>query len=103
MGRMLTVDYGDEMPGLYHRRPAGSLRAYAHQQRLTGSEIYTALGRRDITADVNFTDLKAWGEGLGWQTISSSTLKTWLEGFAILPAELHEPAEAFRVLVQRCA
>ena len=102
-GRMLTVDYGDEMPGLYHRRPGGSLRAYAHQQRFTGAGIYTSFGHRDITADVNFTDLRAWGEELGWETCVNSTLKTWLEGHANLAPNLQEAAEAFRVLVQRRA
>jgi SAM-dependent MidA family methyltransferase len=36
-------------------------------QRLTGPEIYLNKGRQDLTADVNFTDLEAWGEALGWE------------------------------------
>jgi SAM-dependent MidA family methyltransferase len=36
-GEMLTIDYGDTMPGLYHRRPAGTLRAYIAHQMLAGS------------------------------------------------------------------
>ena len=64
-GCLLTIDYGDEMPALYHRRPAGTLRAYYQHQRLTGPEIYARIGRQDLTADVNFTDLKRWGVALG--------------------------------------
>lgn len=59
-GRMLTIDYGAETENLYHRRPQGSVRAYLLQQRLEGPGIYQNIGRQDITADVNFTDLQRW-------------------------------------------
>ena len=59
-GAMLTIDYGDVFPALYHRRPHGTLRAYLMQQRLTGPEVYQNPGRQDITCDVNFTDYRAW-------------------------------------------
>jgi SAM-dependent MidA family methyltransferase len=65
-GAMLTVDYGDPFPAVYHRQPKGTLRAYFAQQRLTGMELYQRMGKQDITADVNFSDLQAWGAGLGW-------------------------------------
>jgi hypothetical protein len=32
--------------------------AYAHHQRLEGREVYAGFGLRDITADVNFSDLQ---------------------------------------------
>ncbi len=87
------------MPALYHRRLGGSVRAYAHQQRLTGKEIYSGFGKRDITADVNFSDLRSWGEALGWKTISCARLAEWMPAPALAPA-LREAGEAFRVLVQ---
>lgn len=59
-GRMLTIDYGAEAPSLYQRRPAGSLRGYLLQQRVEGLAIYQNIGRQDLTADVNFTDLMDW-------------------------------------------
>lgn len=59
-GRLLTIDYGDRVETLYHRRPRGTLRAYAMQQRLEGMEIYANCGRQDLTADVNFSDLARW-------------------------------------------
>jgi len=40
---MLTIDYGDTCPALYLRRPRGTLRAYAHHQRLEGYDVYTTL------------------------------------------------------------
>lgn len=61
-GRMLTIDYGAEAEALYHRRPRGTIRAYLMQQRLEGPAIYQNIGRQDLTADVNFTDLMRWSE-----------------------------------------
>lgn len=65
-GAMLAIDYGGTTDEIYRRRPAGTLRAYRGQQRLTGSEVWETPGRQDITADVNFDDLAAWGRRLGW-------------------------------------
>ncbi len=61
-GRMLTIDYGATAENLYHRRPAGTVRAYLLQQRLEGLAIYANPGRQDLTADVNFTDLQNWSQ-----------------------------------------
>ena len=97
-GAMLTIDYGDTMPALYHRRPAGSLRGYAAHQVLTGADLYQAPGRCDLTADVNFSDLETWGEQQGWRCLSHSTLADFLA--PNLPARFQTAAEAFRVLEQ---
>jgi len=59
-GEMLTIDYGDTVDRLYHRRPHGTLRAYLLHQRLDGEAVYGNPGLQDITADVNFTDLDDW-------------------------------------------
>jgi len=95
-GSMLTIDYGDTLPNLYHRRPRGTLRGYAHHQRLEGPQILQAPGRIDLTADVNFSDLENWGVFLGWKTIRRDTLAE------LLPADRDwqtlEAAAAFRVL-----
>ena len=66
-GAMLTLDYGDLFPALYHRRPRGTARAYLMHQRLDGMEIYQNPGRQDITSDINFTDIREWSAGLGWK------------------------------------
>lgn len=97
-GAMLTIDYGETMPALYHRRPAGSLRGYAAHQVLTGADIYQAPGRCDLTADVNFSDLETWGERLGWRRLSHSTLADFLA--PNLPTRFQAAAEAFRVFEQ---
>ncbi|WP_038162968.1 SAM-dependent methyltransferase [Verrucomicrobium sp. BvORR106] len=69
-------------PGLYHRRAQGTLRAYLLHQRLSGADLYQNMGRQDITADVNFSDLLHWGEALGWrdgQVVSQAVyLQNWV-------------------------
>ncbi len=101
-GSMLTIDYGNTMPALYHRRPQGSLRGYAAHQLLSGAEIYQAPGRCDITADVNFSDLEAWGNNSGWTLISRSNLADFLA--PRLPSRFQAAATAFQTLEQsaRC-
>jgi SAM-dependent MidA family methyltransferase len=103
-GRLLTIDYGAETESLYHRRPHGTLRAYLLHQRLEGPAIYQNAGRQDITADVNFTDLKAWSQP--W--VSGQTLTRLREFLAVhggpLPSALSEPdgaGDAFLVLDQK--
>lgn len=59
-GAMLTIDYGAAVEKMHDRQPAGSLRAYVLQQRITGAGIYQNVGRQDLTADVNFTDMIHW-------------------------------------------
>lgn len=96
-GAMLTIDYGDLCPALYHRRPLGTLRAYAHHQRLEGREAYAGFGRRDLTVDVNFSDLQK-GAGPG---ATFGTLAEFLARQKIAEAAgLAEAGKAFKVLEQ---
>jgi len=105
-GRMLTIDYGDTFPAVYHRRPQGTLRAYAMHQRLTGHEIYQNPGHQDITFDVNFTDLMHWGESLGFQHQSYLTQREFIsqhlpdKGDHTLITEVEGAGDAFKVLIQ---
>jgi SAM-dependent MidA family methyltransferase len=94
-GAMLTIDYGDRCPALYHRRPQGTLRSYAHHQRLEGREAYAGFGLRDLTVDVNFSDLEKWSAGAP----EFSTLAEFLAGQGVKTgAALAESGEAFKVL-----
>ncbi|MEY4483299.1 MAG: hypothetical protein RL693_751 [Verrucomicrobiota bacterium] len=79
---MLTVDYGDTFPALYHRQPRGTIRAYLLHQRLTGPGVYANMGRQDITADVNFSDLILWGQNLHWASGSLQTQRDFLQQHA---------------------
>lgn len=68
-GAILTLDYGAPIERLYDRRPGGTLRAFFHHQRREGRDVLARFGAQDVTADVNFTDLAAWGEELGLATV----------------------------------
>ncbi len=61
-GIFVTIDYGELNDTLYHRRPAGTLRGYKAHQLLTADELPPLAGHCDITADVNFTDLRTLAE-----------------------------------------
>jgi SAM-dependent MidA family methyltransferase len=82
-GAMLTIDYGGSPEEIYHRRPGGTLRAYFRHQRIDGMGIYLRPGRQDLTADVNFVDLKLWGEQLGFETAQlmnqSDFIRQWAQ------------------------
>jgi SAM-dependent MidA family methyltransferase len=90
-GAMLVVDYGGTTEEIYHRRPAGTLRAYRGQQRLNGDEVYDLPGRQDITADVNFDDLAMWGQELGLKATETISLEEFVP---TAPG-----AEAFKAMV----
>lgn len=97
-GRMLTIDYGDACPEIYRRRPRGTLRAYAHHQRLEGAEAYAGFGVRDLTVDVNFSDLEKWLPGSSGMV----ALGEFLRGQQIADVDrLGEAGEAFKVLESR--
>ncbi len=92
-GAMLTIDYG--MAGREgERRPlSGSLRAYFKQRILEGDEVFRRKGTQDITADVDFRDLCAWGRELGWRNAFLSTQSQFLRNFD--PAGPDGPQNAF--------
>ena len=105
-GRMLTIDYGAEAEGLYHRRPRGTVRGYLLQQRVEGMGIYENPGRQDLTADVNFTDLRDWARawvGMGSVCTFREFLNRWNPGAGESDPTLVEEdgaGEAFLVLEQ---
>lgn len=106
-GKMITIDYGDTYPEIYHRLPQGTLRAYAHHQRITGSAVYQNRGHQDITADVNFTDLIHWGEDFGLKTVKYLTQAEFLLPYSSnnhhadqFLIDQHGAGSAFKVLIQ---
>ncbi len=101
-GAMLTLDYGGSPETIYHRRPAGTLRAYAHHQTFTGGQVYHRFGRQDLTADVNFDDLQLWEASLGLRTVlrQSQTAFIAANSSQASPAQLHPANKAFQALAQ---
>ncbi len=101
-GAMLSIDYGETLPQLYHRRPRGTLRGYLLQQRLQGHELYGNPGRQDITADINFTDVRQWLSGHGLMEESYESQAEFLKRYAIPVADAFSEAHAaFKVLSTR--
>ena len=111
-GAILSIDYGGSPDEIYRRRPDGTVRAYFRHQRINGMEIYLRPGRQDLTSDVNFVDLKEWGEQLGLQTVQLVTQADFMRQWA-KPRSANERladqyvadesgmGEAFKVLHQR--
>jgi SAM-dependent MidA family methyltransferase len=63
-GFVVTVDYGYPAHEYYsEERTRGTLLCY-HRHK-TGEDPYENIGKQDITAHVNFSSLKKWGEELG--------------------------------------
>ncbi|MGZ6988890.1 MAG: SAM-dependent methyltransferase [Thermoanaerobaculia bacterium] len=97
LGSLLLLDYGDYIETLYDRRPNGTVRGYAHHQRLEGADLYANAGLVDITADVNFTDVAAWGREAGFEPGQLETQGAFLARY-VKGAEARaarEPALAF--------
>jgi SAM-dependent MidA family methyltransferase len=94
-GSMLTIDYGGSPGEIYHRRPAGTMRAFFRHQRIDGMEIYLRPGRQDLTADVNFTDLKIWGEELRLETIQLITQAEFIHRWSNPKSKTEKLADQF--------
>lgn len=77
---VISVDYGDRMagPGVAGRLHGRTLRGYLHHQ--TTNDPYQAVGRQDLTADVDFRALDLHGETLGLECVLFASLSAFLRG-----------------------
>ncbi len=108
-GAMLCLDYGDEFPSLYHRRPGGTLRGYFMRQRMAGPALYQNVGRQDLTADINFTDYRTWAAELGLCEVFFGTQRDWIQSLELqaeseTDTRLLDPdgaGGAFKVVIHR--
>lgn len=87
--RWLFIDYGGVSPEVLRRSPCGTFRAYHHHQRIDPPEAYLSFGRRDLTADVNFSDVALTANSIGWEVVRSCSLGEFLEEFA--PRAVRDP------------
>ena len=69
-GFLITVDYGGEADELYdpRRRPQGTLRAFAQHGFV--DDVLAQPGDHDLTASVNWTQVKRAGERFGFEQIA---------------------------------
>lgn len=77
-GSILTIDYGGRPEEIYYRRPDGTVRGYFRQQRIEGTDIFRRAGYQDLTADVSFVDLQAWGNSVGLKTVDYLTQREFV-------------------------
>jgi SAM-dependent MidA family methyltransferase len=75
-GTVLVIDYGDEEPGLWRRRPSGSLATYRDEG--LGVDLLADPGEADITAHVNFSALARAAEAAGMAAEPLRTQREWL-------------------------
>src|SRR5574340_123061 len=90
-GFILTIDYGYSSGDYYSEdRNRGTLLCY-HKHQIT-EDPYQNTGEQDITAHVNFSSLKRWGEELGIKTIGFCRQGTFLVSLGIdeAIAEIHK-------------
>ncbi|MBI5664957.1 MAG: SAM-dependent methyltransferase [Nitrospirae bacterium] len=76
-GFLLTIDYGYTAREYYSEdRSKGTLLCY--HKHLFNENPYQHIGEQDITAHVNFSSLKKWGEEFGLKTIGYCSQGTFL-------------------------
>jgi len=81
-GFILTIDYGYTAGEYYHEeRSKGTLMCYYRHEY--NENPYQNIGMQDITAHVNFSSLKKWGEELGFYTIGYASQGTYLVSLGI--------------------
>lgn len=81
-GCFVTIDYGETVETLYHRRPTGTLRGYKAHTLLTADELPALSGRCDITADVNFSDLIALARSNTRDVVQYMSQRDYLKDYA---------------------
>ncbi len=81
-GFILTVDYGYTAGDYYSdERSKGTLLCFHRHQAV--DDPYSNIGDQDITAHVNFSSLKKWGDELGLKTIGYCSQGTYLVALGI--------------------
>ena len=101
-GFILTIDYGYSSEDYYSEdRNRGTLLCY-HKHQMT-EDPYQNTGEQDITAHVNFSSLKKWGDELGINTIGFCPQGTFLVSFGIdeAIAEIHKNSADYPFEVAR--
>lgn len=94
-GYLLTIDYGDTTPGLWTKRPAGTIVTY--KDETLGVDPLDSPGERDITAHVDFTALQQAAEDAGLVPQLLTTQREFLDrlGIAHIAGDLrHAQQEA---------
>jgi SAM-dependent MidA family methyltransferase len=83
-GFLITVDYGAEAVELFDvaLRPGGTLRGFSRHEFV--DDLLAAPGEYDLTASVNWTQVKKVGETLGWKVIEFASQDKFLLNAGLL-------------------
>ena len=104
-GFVLTIDYGQPAADLYAPQNAqGTL--VCHYRHGVSGDPYRNVGEQDITCQVDFTSLKALGEGRGLATVGYATQSRFLENlgfYSFLAAQQPQGRSAARAELSRIA
>ncbi|NWF52594.1 MAG: SAM-dependent methyltransferase [Nitrospirae bacterium] len=101
-GFILTIDYGYPANDYYsEERNRGTLLCY-HKHQLV-EDPYINIGEQDMTAHVNFSSVKKWGEELGFKTIGFCQQGTFLISLGIdeIVQELYKNSSGYLFEVAR--
>jgi SAM-dependent MidA family methyltransferase len=101
-GFILTIDYGHPAPDYYsEERNRGTLLCYYKHQ--VNENPYINIGRQDMTAHVNFSSLRRWGEEIGFKTLGFCQQGTFLISLGIdeIIHELYENSKDYLFEVAR--
>lgn len=81
-GFILTIDYGYPARDYYsEERNRGTLLCYYRHQ--VNEDPYLNIGEQDITAHINFSSMRKWGEELGFKTLGFCQQGTFLISLGI--------------------
>ena len=79
----MTIDYGDIRSELYSQfRSRGTLQTY--YQHINSNNLFTKIGKQDITAHVDFTSIIESGNLYGLKTLSYMLQSTYLNSSYII-------------------
>lgn len=84
-GFIVTIDYGFTAAELYNpSRCQGTLLCY--NRHSINDSLYTTIGGQDITAHVNFSALRHWGQQYGLQCCGYTSQSKFLRSLGLVPA-----------------
>jgi SAM-dependent MidA family methyltransferase len=95
-GFVLTIDYGYPAPDYYsEERSRGTLLCYYRHQ--VNENPYINIGEQDMTAHVNFSSLRKWGEEFGFSTLGFCQQGTFLISLGVdeIIRKLHENSKDY--------
>ncbi|MDQ7787975.1 MAG: SAM-dependent methyltransferase [Thermodesulfovibrionales bacterium] len=95
-GFLITIDYGHPSQEYYsEERNRGTLMCYFRHQ--VNEDPFSNAGDQDITAHINFSSVKKWGEEYGFRTLGFCRQGTYLVSLGIdeMIAELYKNSKDY--------